>query len=69
MKHYSNRMGIPEDSKLFIFNSKDTHIKEALISRGWVESSDKQSILYHLKWTYKDQPEDYLSLQGTIPFI
>ena len=55
MKAYSARMGLPEDTKLFIINSRDNHIKEALVRRGWVESTDRKSVLFHLKWTYKDE--------------
>jgi len=41
MKAYSARMGLPEDTKLFIINSKDFHIKEALVRKGWIESTDR----------------------------
>ena len=39
MKAFSNRMGLPEYTKIFTMNSRDVHIKAALIRRGWVESS------------------------------
>lgn len=63
MKAYSGRMGLKEDTKIFMMNSRDMHIKNALLSRGWVESGDKDSKLFHLKWVYKDKNEDYDPLQ------
>jgi len=64
MKAYSNRMGLPEDSKIFMMNSRDIHIRTALLNRGWVESVDLNSNLFHLKWVYKDNVNDYSLLQG-----
>lgn len=29
-----------------------------------MESGDKTSVLFHLKWVYKDELEDYQRLQG-----
>lgn len=56
MKAYSARMGLKEDTKIFMMNSRDVQIKTALLNRGWVESGDKDSKLFHLKWVYKDRP-------------
>lgn len=36
MKAYSERMGLKQDTKIFMMNSRDMHIKNALINRGWV---------------------------------
>lgn len=55
MKAYSGRMGLKDDTKIFMMNSRDLHIRSALLNRGWVESGDKDSKLYHLKWVYKDK--------------
>ena len=55
MKAYSGRMGLKDNTKIFMMNSRDLHIRSALLNRGWVESGDKDSKLYHLKWVYKDK--------------
>jgi hypothetical protein len=36
MKAYSARMGLKQDTKIFMINSRDMHIRNALINRGWV---------------------------------
>jgi hypothetical protein len=64
MKAYSSRMGLPEDTKIYMINSRDLHIKAALNRRGWIESNEKESVLFHLKWVYKDELTDYQMLQG-----
>jgi hypothetical protein len=66
MKAFSNRKGLPEDSKIFTMNSRDSHIKVALLNRGWIESADRDSNLFHLKWVYMDSLIDYSSLQGRL---
>ena len=48
MKQYCQRMKIPENSRIFVFKSEDSHIKKyrffyifrALIKRGWIENKD-----------------------------
>lgn len=64
MKAYSSRMGLPDGTKIFMMNSRDKHIKDALIRRGWIESVQRDSVLFHLKWVYKDNLNDYTMLQG-----
>lgn len=44
-------------------NSKDVHIRQALMRNGWVESMDLSSTFFHLKWVYTDSPLDYAKLQ------
>jgi hypothetical protein len=34
---YLERIGLKPDSKVFVMNSRDQHIRETLISRGWIE--------------------------------
>lgn len=63
MKAFSNRMGLPEDTKIYMMNSRDLHIKAALNRKGWIESTEKSSVLFHLKWVYKDDINDYQTLQ------
>lgn len=41
MKAYTSRLGLPEETKLFVMNSRDTHIKQALLRRGWVQCLEK----------------------------
>lgn len=64
MSAYALRMGLPAHSKVFVMNSRDVHIREELLRRGWAEGSDKDTSLFHLKWVYKDSPSDYSTLQG-----
>ena len=64
MRAYAVRMGLPPDAKVFVMNSRDTHIREELLERGWAEGSDKETSLFHLKWVYKDSAADYGTLQG-----
>ena len=59
MQEYLRRRGLDEETKIFCFNSKDTHIKRALENLGWVENPNISSSLYHLKWTYRDSEAEY----------
>jgi hypothetical protein len=54
---YKHRKEEKEVNK-FIFNSRDYHIKRALIRAGW-ELANSKTAFYKLKWTYKDKAEDY----------
>jgi len=59
MQEYLRRRGLDEDTKIFCFNSKDTHIKRALENFGWVENPNIASSIYHLKWSYRDSENEY----------
>ena len=50
-------------------NSKDSHIREVLQENGWVESLDKDTTFFHLKWVYNDSPNDYNKLQSTFSIM
>ena len=63
MSKYSSRIGLNENSKIFVMNSKDTHIREILIENGWVETLNPETTFFHLKWFYTDSPSDYSKLQ------
>jgi hypothetical protein len=67
-KEYLERIGLGNKTRVFIMNSKDEHIKNALLKRGWVELDDKLSTFFHLKWVYSDTSADYISL-NSIKFI
>lgn len=43
-------------------NSRDQHIREALIKKGWIELQDISDGFYHLKWVYSDNSNDYANL-------
>ncbi len=45
-------------------NSRDQHIREALIKRGWIELHDISDSFYHLKWVYSDNSNDYSNLNS-----
>ena len=68
MLKYSSRLGLNQTARIFIMNSKDTHIRQTLIENGWIEAKDQDSTLFHLKWVYKDKPSDYNKLEGKIFF-
>jgi hypothetical protein len=36
MVAYSNRLGLNIGAKIFVINSKDYHIKNALLNRNWI---------------------------------
>ncbi len=38
MQEYNKRLGVPENTKIFQYNSQDDHIKRALLKLGWVEN-------------------------------
>ena len=45
-------------------NSRDHHIREALIKKGWIELHDISDNFFHLKWVYSDSPNDYSNLNS-----
>ena len=59
MQFFAKKSGFNKENKFFIFNSRDFHIRRALIKRGWVENKDTHSSFFNLKYTYKDEPNDY----------
>jgi hypothetical protein len=67
IERFLGRIGLANHQKLFIMNSKDSHIREALLRRGWVERVGNNSWFFHLKWAYIDTPADYAHLQGNAP--
>ena len=42
-----------------MFNSRDFHIRRALLKGGWVENKVQSSMFHNLKYSYKDEPVDY----------
>lgn len=69
MIKYSSRLGVDANTKIFIMNSKDNHIREVLLENGWIESIDQDSTFYHLKWVYMDQNSEYPKLQSKLSLI
>ena len=43
MQFFARKNGFDLDDKFFIFNSRDYHIKRALIKGGWAENKDIHS--------------------------
>lgn len=66
---FLSRFGLKSSEKVFVMNSKDKHIKEALLRNGWVEAVDSSSLFFHLKWVYTDTLNDYTNLQGIASVI
>ncbi|KRX02675.1 hypothetical protein PPERSA_12015 [Pseudocohnilembus persalinus] len=62
MLEFNKRMSYPENTRIFIMNSKDTHIRQCLNLFGFKENTISNSTIYDLKWTYNDQKDDYISL-------
>ena len=62
---YSSRIGLKNNQKIFVMNSKDGHVRDALVKGGWVEG-DIGSGFFHLKWVYTDNLQDYPKLQCKI---
>lgn len=56
---YLERIGLQPTNKVFVMNSRDYHIREALIKRGWIELEDISDSFFHLKWVYSDTQSDY----------
>jgi len=52
METWKKSMGV-SGSKVFIVKGKYKDFRNALIERGWVENTDKNSLFYDLKWTTK----------------
>lgn len=50
------------NTKYFVYNSQDDHIKRALKRFGWVESTNSSQFV-QFKWVYTDQENDYRFLQ------
>jgi hypothetical protein len=63
MKEFTRRSRLPSKTRVFVMNSKDDHIRRALLSRGWVENSNSNSGAFHLKWAYSDTDADYKELR------
>lgn len=59
---YLERIGLGAASKVFVMNSRDYHIREALVKKGWIELKDISDNFFHLKWVYADSSHDYPNL-------
>ena len=62
MQEYKRRRGLDPNALIFCFNSRDWHIKHALERFGWIENPNVDSVLFNLKWTYRDSETDYQTL-------
>jgi len=62
MQEYKRRRGLDPDTLIFCFNSRDWYIKKALERFGWIENPNIDSVLFDLKWTYRDLETDYQTL-------
>lgn len=63
MVEYVKRVGLPEQTRIFILNSQDEYVRRALKKRGWQENKVVNSSAFHLKWTYSDSDQDYRTLK------
>lgn len=61
MDTWKKAMGI--DGKVFVIKGRYNDLREALVSRGWVENTDKKSSFYDLKWTTKISDINFASLK------
>jgi len=54
MADWKKKYRVDKRTKVFIVKGKKfPDVREALISRGWVENEDKKSCCFDLKWTVK----------------
>lgn len=63
IREFNRRRQRPSETRVFILNSQDDHIRRALLSRGWAENSNTNSSAFSLKWTYTDSDADYKELR------
>lgn len=63
MEEYNKRKGLDENTKVFILNSQDDHIRRILKQKGWSENKHLTSSAFHFKWSYTDSEADYKSLK------
>lgn len=68
-KIYLERIGLKQTNKVFVMNSRDYHIREALIKKGWIQLQDISDNFFHLKWVYSDSPNDYSNLNSKFSFL
>ena len=53
IKQYTRRMGLSQNVKIFVFESKDGWMRRVLIDRGWVQNTNTSSRVFHLNWSNK----------------
>ena len=63
MVEYVKRIGLPEQTLVFMLISQDEYVRRTLKRRGWHENKVVSSSAFHLKWTYTDSEQDYRSLK------
>mmetsp|Transcript_6459 Transcript_6459/g.15704 ORF Transcript_6459/g.15704 Transcript_6459/m.15704 type:complete len:1394 (+) Transcript_6459:99-4280(+) len=69
MAAFRVRNGLEESAKIFVFDSTDEHIRQALLgaSHRWVENEVPQSAFWDFKWCATDSEADYRNLlEGTL---
>jgi hypothetical protein len=60
---WKKRKMLADITKIFIIKGGYGDIKTALLDRGWVENTDKDSNIFDLKWTLKTKDIDHNSLK------
>jgi tubulin monoglycylase TTLL3/8 len=63
MQEHNRRRRLHSQTRVFILNSQDDHIRRVLTSRGWAENTNLHSSAFNLKWTYSDTDADYKDLR------
>lgn len=48
----------------FVLNSKDIHVRRELSKRGWLENRLLDSTAYTLRWSYKEEMDNYRLVEG-----
>jgi len=69
MAAFRVRNGLEDSAKIFVFDSTDEHIRQALLaaSQRWVENEVPQSAFWDFKWCATDCEADYRNLlEGTL---
>jgi len=63
MQEYVKRLGLSEQTRVFILHSQDEFMRRAFKRRNWYENKVLTSTAFHLKWTYSDSEPDYRALR------
>lgn len=63
MQEYVKRLGLCEQSRVFILHSQDEFMRRTFKRRNWYENKVLNSTAFHLKWTYSDSDPDYRALR------
>ena len=62
MIEYLQKSGLEAQTRVFVLDSPDDHVRQDLLRRGWKENPARTSQFFDLRWAVTDTDEDYKGL-------